>query len=199
MWDFSRRPSSCSPGQVPSSEDEPAPKKQKLSASVKKEESKSKRDSPPPEPVLSEADDTAPETPPENASEPDLESAAHTHLEGKYLPVPLEDNQPEPPALEGLPCPTPGGGSVLTMVTMSGRDPRTALGGPSTATASAATHLEGTTPAEPRQDVPKPVPPSVTVPKSILAKPSASPEPRYLLSVPPSPSIRCSLCVLPFQ
>ncbi|XP_070237534.1 death-inducer obliterator 1 isoform X1 [Bos mutus] len=179
-------------GQVPSSEDEPAPKKQKLSASVKKEESKSKRDSPPPEPVLSEADDTAPETPPENASEPDLESAAHTHLEGKYLPVPLEDNQPEPPALEGLPCPTPGGGSVLTMVTMSGRDPRTALGGPSTATASAATHLEGTTPAEPRQDVPKPVPPSVTVPKSILAKPSASPEPRYLLSVPPSPSISIS-------
>ena len=87
-----------------------------------------------------------------------MESAARTHLERKYLPVPLEDSQPEPPALEGLPCPTPGGGSVLTTVTMSGRDPRTALGGPSTATAPAATHPEGTTPAEPRQDAPKPVP-----------------------------------------
>ncbi|XP_067564783.1 death-inducer obliterator 1 [Pseudorca crassidens] len=179
-------------GQVPSSEDEPAPQKQKWSTSAKKEDSKSKHDSSASEPALSSADHAAPETLPENASEPDLESAARAHLEGRSLPVPPEDGHPEPSALEGAPCPAPGGGGVLTTVTVSGRDPRTAPGGPSMGTAPSAARPDSAHPAEPRQDVPKPVPTSVTVPKSILAKPSASPEPRYLLSVPPSPSISIS-------
>ncbi|XP_057560262.1 death-inducer obliterator 1 isoform X2 [Hippopotamus amphibius kiboko] len=179
-------------GQVPSSEDEPAPKKQKLSASAKKEESQSKQDSSPSEPALGPADDAAPETLPESAVEPDLESAARAHVEGRYLPGPPEDGRPEPSALEGAPYPASGGGSVLTAVTVSGRDPRTALGGPSSVPAPAAARPDDTQPAEPRQDILKAVPTSVTVPKSILAKPSTSPEPRYLLSVPPSPSVSVS-------
>ncbi|XP_066899304.1 death-inducer obliterator 1-like [Kogia breviceps] len=179
-------------GQVPSSEDEPVPQTRKWSTSAKKEDSKSKHDSSASEPALSSADDVAAETLPENASEPDLESAAHAHLEGKSLPVPPEDGHPEPSALEGAPCPAPGGGGVLTTVTVSGRDPGTAPGGPSTGTAPSAARPGSAHPAEPRQGVPNPVPTSVMVPKSILVKPSTSPEPRYLLSVPPSPSISIS-------
>nr|XP_058933128.1 death-inducer obliterator 1-like [Kogia breviceps] len=179
-------------GQVPSSEDEPVPQTRKWSTSAKKEDSKSEHDNSASEPALSSADDVAAETLPENASEPDLESAAHAHLEGKSLPVPPEDGHPEPSALEGAPCPAPGGGRVLTTVTVSGRDPGTAPGGPSTGTAPSAARPGSAHPAEPRQGVPKPVPTSVTVPKSILVKPSTSPEPRYLLSVPPSPSISIS-------
>nr|XP_058933131.1 death-inducer obliterator 1-like [Kogia breviceps] len=179
-------------GQVPSSEDEPVPQTRKWSTSAKKEDSKSEHDNSASEPALSSADDVAAETLPENASEPDLESAAHAHLEGKSLPVPPEDGHPEPSALEGAPCPAPGGGGVLTTVTVSGRDPGTAPGGPSTGTAPSAARPGSAHPAEPQQGVPKPVPTSVTVPKSILVKPSTSPEPRYLLLVPPSPSISIS-------
>lgn len=180
-------------GQVPSSEDEPAPKKQKLSASAKKEESKSKCDASPSDLVLSSADEVMPDTLPENASEPDLESASHAHLERKYCPVPPGDGHPEPSTLEGhSSCPASSGGGVLTTVTVSGRDPRTAPSGSCTVAVPTAAHLDSTHPVEPRQDVLKPAATSVTVPKSILAKPSSSPEPRYLLSVPPSPGISIS-------
>ncbi|XP_025787897.1 death-inducer obliterator 1 [Puma concolor] len=179
-------------GQVPSSEDEPAPKKQKLSTS-KKEESRSKYDTAPSEPVLSSADDAVPEALPESASEPDLDSAAsHTHLERKYFPVPPGDGHLEPSALEGPSCPATCGGPVLTTVTVSGRDPRTAPGGSCTVTTPAAARPDGAHPAESRQEVLKPAVTSVTVPKSILAKPSSSPEPRYLLPVPPSPRVSLS-------
>lgn len=188
--DFSRWPS-CSSGQVPSSEDEAAPKKQKLSAYAKKEESKPKYDASASEPVLSSADEVILETLPENASEPDLESASHAHLERKFFPVPPGDGHPEPSPLEGPSCPASCGGGLLTTVTVSGRDPRTASSGSCTVVAPAAARLDDSQQAEPRQDVVKPAATSVTTPKSILAKPSLSPEPRYLLSVPPSPSIRC--------
>ncbi|XP_072657760.1 death-inducer obliterator 1 isoform X1 [Canis lupus baileyi] len=178
-------------GQVPSSEDEPAPKKQKLSAS-KKEEPKSKYEASPSEPVLSSADEMISETLPENASEPDLESASHAHLERKYFPVPPGDSHPEPSSLEGPSGPATCGGTVLTTVTVSGRDPRTASSGSCTVTAPAAARQDGAHTVEPRQDVLKPAVTSVTVPKSILAKPSSSPEPRYLLPVPPPPRISLS-------
>lgn len=170
-------------GQVPSSEDEPAPKKQKVSASARKEDSKPVLGSPAPEPGLSSADDLVPDALPKHASEPDLGGAAQAHLEGTHPPVPAGDTPPAPATLEDPPGPAPGGGSVLTTVTVSGRDPRTAPGAASTVTAPAAAQ-----PPEPRPDPPKPVATSVTVPKSILAKPSTPPEPRYLLSIPPSPS-----------
>uniref|UniRef100_A0A8C3X5B2 Death-inducer obliterator 1 n=1 Tax=Catagonus wagneri TaxID=51154 RepID=A0A8C3X5B2_9CETA len=174
-------------GQVPSSEDEPAPKKQRLSASARKEDSRSVLESSPPGPALGSADDLVPETLPENVSEPNLGGATPARLEGKPVPAPAGDGHPVPATLEGPLGPAPGGGSVLTTVTVSGRDPRTAPGVASVVTAPAAAH-----PSEPRQEPPKPVATSVTVPKSILAKPSASPEPRYLLSIPPSPSTSVS-------
>lgn len=180
-------------GQVPSSEDEPAPKRQKPSAS-KKEEPKPKHDSPPPsEPAVSSADELVPETVPEAASEPDPGGAFEAPLERKCPPGPPGDSHPEPSTLEGPSGLASCGGGVLTTVTMSGRDPRTAQSGASTVTTPAAAHSEPAPLAEPRQDVPKPSVASVLVPKSILAKPSSSPEPRYLLSVPPSPSIRCGV------
>ncbi|XP_028379447.1 death-inducer obliterator 1 [Phyllostomus discolor] len=158
-------------GQV-SSEGEPAPKRQKLSAPAKKEEPKPKYDGAAPEPALGPANDMAPETLPQSAS------PAHSE---RGLPGAPGDGHPEPSAREGPSCPAPSGVAMVTTVTVSGRDPRTAQSTASTAPAPDSTQL-----AEAPQDVLKP---PVLVPKSILAKPSPSPEPRYLLSVPPSPSI----------
>ncbi|XP_070275734.1 death-inducer obliterator 1 isoform X2 [Myotis yumanensis] len=176
-------------GQVPSLEDEPAPKRQKLSAPAKKEESKSKHDSSACEPALSSAGEAVPESLPENTSEPDPESASQTLLERRYLSEAPGDGPPEPCAPEGPSCPASCGGTVLTTVTMSGRDPRTAQSAASTVMTPAAALPGSTHLAEPPQEVLKPAATAVLVPKSILAKPSSSPEPRYLLSVPPSPSI----------
>ncbi|XP_058143282.1 death-inducer obliterator 1 [Dasypus novemcinctus] len=183
-------------GQVPS-EDEPVPKRQKLSTSTKKEDSKSKYNSSLPEPVANTAEEVIPETLPEIASEPELESASHPNLGRNYFPLPTGNSNPEPSPLEELPpCPASSAGSVLTMVTVSGRDPRTAPGASCTPTAStaarpASSSLDTARVVETRQDVLKPALTSVPVPKSILAKPSSSPDPRYS-SVSPSPSISIS-------
>ncbi|XP_011789857.1 PREDICTED: death-inducer obliterator 1 isoform X2 [Colobus angolensis palliatus] len=179
-------------GQVPSAEDEPAPKKQKLSASVKKEDVKSQPDSSAPDPAPDPADEVMPEALPEVASEPGLESASHPNADRTYFPGPLGDGHPEPSPLEDLsPCPASCGSGLVTTVTVSGRDPRTAPSSSCTAVVSAAARPDSTHVVEARQDVPKPVLTSVMVPKSILAKPSSSPDPRYL-SVPPSPNISTS-------
>lgn len=180
-------------GQVASSE-EPVPKKQKLSASAKKDDLKSRDGSAAPDPAASPADDEVPEAPPGEAAEPDLEGTSQPHLERKPFPGPPGDGRPEPSPLEGLStCPAPAGGGVVTTVTVSGRDPRTAPGGSGTGMASAAAHLDSPHATESKSDVPKPAVTSVTVPKSILAKPSSSssPDPRYL-SVPPSPGVSVS-------
>lgn len=184
---------SCATGQVPSSEDEPAPKRQKLSAPAKKEEPKSKYDGSACEPVFSSADEAGPESLPENTSEPDPESASQALLERRYFPGTPGDGPPEPSALEGPSCSASCGDMVFTTVTMSGRDPRTAQSTASTVMTPAAALPGSTHSSEPQQEVLKPAATTVLVPKSILAKPSSSPEPRYLLSVPPSPSIRCGL------
>ena len=177
-------PSSRAPGQV-SSEAEPAPKRQKLSVPAKKEEPKVKYDSAPPsELALGSANDVEPEVLPESTSAAEPESVSLAPSE-RGLPGAPGESHPEPSALEGPSCPAPSGVAVVTTVTVSGRDPRTAQSAASTALISDSTQL-----AEPPQDILKP---PVLVPKSILAKPSPSPEPRYLLSVPPSPSIRCGL------
>lgn len=182
---------SYSSGQVPSLEDEPAPKKQKLSASAKKEDLKPKHDSPPSDPVPTTADEGIAETLPENASEPDLESISSLNQERKCFPGPPGDGQPDPSPLDGLsPCSASGGNGVVTTVTVSGRDPRTALSGSCTVTASMAAHLDNSHTSEAKLDMLKPALTPAVVPKSILAKPSSSPDPRYL-SVPPSPNTRC--------
>uniref|UniRef100_H0X9W8 Death-inducer obliterator 1 n=1 Tax=Otolemur garnettii TaxID=30611 RepID=H0X9W8_OTOGA len=179
-------------GQVPSSEDEPAPKKQKLSVSTKKEDLKSKYDSSPSDAVPTSADEVIPETLPEDASETDLEGASHPDVGRQYFPGPPGESHPEPSLLEDLsPCPASCGSGVVTTVTMSGRDPRTAPSSLCTGPASTACRPDSTHMAETRQDVPKPAMTTMMVPKSILAKPSSSPDPRYL-SVPPSPNISIS-------
>ncbi|XP_054549884.1 death-inducer obliterator 1 [Talpa occidentalis] len=173
-------------GQLPSSEDEPAPKKQKLSMPARREDSRPKREGPTPEPGLSPADDALPETTAESAPEPDRSSAPRPLLEKKAFPGPPGD--PESSTPEGASC----GAGVLTTVTVSGRDPRTAPGSTCAAPAPSAARPDGTHAVEPRPDAMKPPVTSVTLPKSILAKPSSSPEPRYLLSVPPSPGLGAS-------
>ncbi|GAB1287323.1 Death-inducer obliterator 1 [Apodemus speciosus] len=176
-------------GQVSSSEDEPAPKKQKLSASSKKEDLKPRHESSPPDAVPSTADEGIAETLPENASEPDLESISNLNQERKCFPESPGDSHPEPSSLGGLsPSSASGGNGVVTTVTVSGRDPRTALSGSCTVTASMAAQVDNSQTSETKLDMLKPVLTSAVVPKSILAKPSSSPDPRYL-SVPPSPSI----------
>ncbi|XP_076973462.1 death-inducer obliterator 1 [Tamandua tetradactyla] len=181
-------------GQIPS-EDEPAPKKQKLSSSAKKEDSKSKYDGSLTEPVPNAAEEVMSETVPEIASESELESASHLNLGRNYFPVPPGNSNPEPSLLEELPpYSTSCGGGILTTVTVSGRDPRTApsaSGAASTAARPTSSSVDSTHVAETRQDVLKPALTSITVPKSILAKPSSSPDPRYL-SLPPSPNISIS-------
>ncbi|XP_047397513.1 death-inducer obliterator 1 isoform X2 [Sciurus carolinensis] len=165
-------------GQLPSAEDEPAPKKQKLSASAKKEDLKPKYDNSPLDLPPSSADEGTAETPPENTSEPEPEGAPHANLERRHLPGPPGEGRPEPALLEGLsPCPASCGGGVVTTVTVSGRDPRTALSGSCMATTSTTVHLDSTHLVEARPDMLKPALTSVTVPKSILAKPSSSPDP----------------------
>ncbi|KAM4842641.1 death-inducer obliterator 1 isoform 2-T8 [Thomomys bottae] len=179
-------------GQVPSSEDEPAPKKQKLSASMKKDDLKSKYDSSPSDTVPGSANEVITETLPESTSEPDLESVSRPALERKYFPGPPGESHPEASPLEGLPpSSAPCGAGVVTTVTMSGRDPRTALSGLCTVTTSTATHLDSPHAAEAKPDMLKPALTPVMVPKSILAKPSPSSDPRYL-SVSPSPNISVS-------
>uniref|UniRef100_A0A2K5EXG4 Death-inducer obliterator 1 n=1 Tax=Aotus nancymaae TaxID=37293 RepID=A0A2K5EXG4_AOTNA len=183
-------------GQVPSAEDEPAPKKPKLSAPVKKEDLKAKHESSAPGPAPDSADEGIPEALPEVAPEPGLENASHPNVDRTYFSGPPGDGHPEPSPPEDLsPCPASCGSGVVTTVTVSGRDPRTAPSSSCTAVASAAARPDSTHMVETRQDVPKPALTSVMVPKSILAKPSSSPDPRYL-SVPPSPNTSTSVTVI---
>ncbi|XP_027623491.1 death-inducer obliterator 1 [Tupaia chinensis] len=179
-------------GQVSSSEDEPAPKKQKLSASVKKEEFRPKGESSPSDSVPSAADEVVPDALPKNASEPDLESGFCLDLERKCFSGPPGDGHPEPSPVDGLSsCPVSGGGGAVTTVTLSGRDPRTAPGASCAALATTTVRPDSSQAVETKQDMPKPAVTPVAVPKSILAKPSSSPDPRYL-SVPPSPNVSIS-------
>ncbi|XP_062951334.1 LOW QUALITY PROTEIN: death-inducer obliterator 1-like [Cynocephalus volans] len=164
-------------GQISSSEDEPPLKKQKLLASAKKEDLKSKCVSSPSDPVPNSADEGIPGTLPRNASEPDLESASHPDLERKYFPGPPGDFIPELSPLEGC------GNAVVTTVVMSSWDSRTAPSGSCTVTASIPAQSDSAHVVETKQDTPMPALTSVTVPRFILAKPSSSPDPGHL-SVP---------------
>ncbi|ELV11334.1 Death-inducer obliterator 1 [Tupaia chinensis] len=88
-------------------------------------------------------------------------------------------------------CTVSGGGGAVTTVTLSGRDPRTAPGASCAALATTTVRPDSSQAVETKQDMPKPAVTPVAVPKSILAKPSSSPDPRYL-SVPPSPNVSIS-------
>uniref|UniRef100_G3W6X4 Death-inducer obliterator 1 n=1 Tax=Sarcophilus harrisii TaxID=9305 RepID=G3W6X4_SARHA len=181
-------------GQVPSSEDEPAPKKPKLSVSTKKMESKSKFDSSGSGSISNPPDELISEVIAENPSEPEVESISQMNLERNYFPVPLGHSNAEPSSVEeSSSYPISCSAGVVTTVTVSGRDPRTALSS-SVAINTSATRLSSgpltdkLLTGEIKQEMLKPVLTPTAVPKSILAKPSSLPDSRYL-SVPPSPNI----------
>ncbi|XP_006873449.1 PREDICTED: death-inducer obliterator 1 [Chrysochloris asiatica] len=171
-------------GQLPSSDDEPALKKPKQSTS-KKEDTRPRFDN-----VLSEptphSDEGRPASPLESAVEPEPQRTLHPDsTERSHVPVPPGFGHPEPsPLLDFASFPASCGGPVITTVTVSGRDPRTAPSGTGPLPASIATRsssllVDSAHLAESRPDAPKPALASVVMPKSILAKPSSSPEPRY--------------------
>lgn len=166
-------------------------------ASVKKVETKSKPEvqqkyesSAPPA-----AAEPAKEAVSEDAMETDVEPAAEvvsqSNIERSYIPTTQVQNDTDssvPEEASALPAICAGG--VVTTVTVSGRDPRTALGSASAAAATAPRSgpaSEKVSVGESKQETSKPV---MTVPKSILTKPSSSPDPRYL-AVHQLPSIKC--------
>uniref|UniRef100_A0A8V0ZY22 Death-inducer obliterator 1 n=1 Tax=Gallus gallus TaxID=9031 RepID=A0A8V0ZY22_CHICK len=174
-------------GQISASEDEVPAKKSKTVASVKKVETKSKPEvqqkyesSAPPA-----AAEPAKEAVSEDAMETDVEPAAEvvsqSNIERSYIPTTQVQNDTDssvPEEASALPAVCAGG--VVTTVTVSGRDPRTALGSASAAAATAPRSgpaSEKVSVGESKQETSKPV---MTVPKSILTKPSSSPDPRYL-------------------
>uniref|UniRef100_A0A4X2JSN0 TFIIS central domain-containing protein n=1 Tax=Vombatus ursinus TaxID=29139 RepID=A0A4X2JSN0_VOMUR len=183
-------------GQVPSSEDEPAPKKPKLSAPVKKVKSKSKSGSSGSgsvsRPVSRPADDLVSEAIAESTSEPEVESIPQMNLERSYFLIPLERGNAEPSSVkESSLYPNSCSAGVVTTVTISGRDPRTAR------RSSAATSTSATRPSsglqtnklwtgETKRETLKPVLTPTVVPESIST--SFVRDPRYL-PVPPSPNI----------
>lgn len=174
-----------SSGQVPS-EDEPAPKKQKLSLSAKKEDLKSKPRSSLPGRVLHVSGEGSVVALLKDASEPCLGRTSGPKPEGKYVAGAPGDRHARPSPLEGLPG-FPGG--VVTTVTVSSRDPRTTMGRSCTVMASAANHLDSVHAAGAKPGLLKPAVPSVMLPKSILVKPTSSLNPRHP-SVLPSPGVR---------
>ncbi|XP_048675342.2 death-inducer obliterator 1 isoform X2 [Caretta caretta] len=179
-------------GQISASDDEPAPKKSKLSmTSAKKMETQSKPEVKPK--YESSTPTAAPETEAvsENATETlgsVTETVSQSVLETTYFPTAQGHNAESTLPEEVSIYPTSCIAGVVTTVTVSGRDPRTAMSS-SSGTVTSALHSspapDKVSMVESRQETSKPV---LTAPKSILTKPSSSPDPRYL-TVPPSPNI----------
>uniref|UniRef100_A0A8C0ICL5 Death inducer-obliterator 1 n=1 Tax=Bubo bubo TaxID=30461 RepID=A0A8C0ICL5_BUBBB len=182
-------------GQISASEDEVPPKKIKSGAPVKKVESKSKAEVQPkyessaPTPAAEPAKEAASEIPMETEVVPVAETVSQSSVERTYIPTTQSHNDTDssvPEEASAFPASCAGG--VVTTVTVSGRDPRTALSS-SSGTAVPALRsgpaADKISTGETRQETSKPI---MTVPKSILTKPSSSPDPRYL-AVHHSPNI----------
>ncbi|XP_063003033.1 death-inducer obliterator 1 isoform X2 [Elgaria multicarinata webbii] len=182
-------------GQVSASDDEPALKKPKLFAkkAEPKPEIKAKFESPAP------TDDTeAAKEDSKNAAEPVAECATKAlpqpSSERTYVPLTQGQTNPESslPNESSL-YPTSYAGGVITTVTVSGKDPRTAMSTLSTSASagtSAIHHFltpDKVTIGESKQEMSRSVLPT---PKSILTKPSSSSDPRYLAV---SPSLNVSM------
>ncbi|XP_009669103.2 death-inducer obliterator 1 isoform X2 [Struthio camelus] len=181
-------------GQISASEDEPPPKKSKLVAPVKKVESKSKPEVQPKHESSTATAEPAKEAVSENTVETEVGPAAETisqsSLEKTYVPATQGHNNTDSSLSEEASAfPATCAGGVITTVTVSGRDPRTAMSGSSSITTSALRPAsDKVSMGEAKQETSKPV---MTVPKSILTKPTSSPDPRYL-AVPQSPNINAA-------
>ncbi|XP_057892576.1 death-inducer obliterator 1 isoform X1 [Melospiza georgiana] len=185
-------------GQISASEDEIPAKKMKTGPSAKKVESKSKPEAQAKyeSPAAAPAAEPDKEPVADDAMEIDVEPAAETvsqpTTEGTYIPTSQSQNSTDSAVPEEVSAPAAScAGPVVTTVTVSGRDPRTAMSS-SSATVTPALRpgptADKTSTGEIKQETSKPV---MTVPKSILTKPSSSPDPRYL-AVHQSPNINAS-------
>ncbi|KFZ61530.1 Death-inducer obliterator 1, partial [Antrostomus carolinensis] len=182
-------------GQISASDDEVPPKKMKSMASVKKVESKSKPEVQPkyessaPTPTAEPVKEAVSETPVETEVGPVAETVSQSSVERTYVPTTQGHSNTDPSAPEETSVfPASCAGGVVTTVTVSGRDPRTAMSSSSgivTPALRSGPASEKVSTGETKQETSKPV---MTVPKSILTKPSSSPDPRYL-AVHHSPNI----------
>ncbi|XP_054835335.1 death-inducer obliterator 1 isoform X2 [Eublepharis macularius] len=186
-------------GQVSASDEESASKKSKFPSSSAKKvepkpESKTKSES------LTQAEDMEIEKEEsDNAPEPLTGSATEAipqpSLEKTYVPLTQGQNSLESPLPnESSLYPASYAGGVITTVTVSGKDPRTAMS-TSLASVSAGTSALHPIPApekvslgESKAEISRSVLPP---PKSILTKPSSSSDPRYL-AVSPSQNVGIS-------
>ncbi|XP_069728253.1 death-inducer obliterator 1 [Phaenicophaeus curvirostris] len=182
-------------GQISASEDEVPAKKTKLAAPVKKGELKSKAEVQPkyegsaPDPTAEPDKEAVSENATETEAGPASETVSQSSQERTYIPTTqghnnMDSSVPE----EASAFPASCAGTVVTTVTVSGRDPRTAMSSSSGTVIPAVRPgpaLDKVSTGETKQETSKPV---MTVPKSILTKPSSSPDPRYL-AVHQSPNI----------
>ncbi|NXS09828.1 DIDO1 protein, partial [Neodrepanis coruscans] len=184
-------------GQISASEDEVPPKKMKSGASAKKAESKSKPEVQPKHETPAAAPAAEPDKEPiaDDAMEIDVEPVAETvsqpSTERAYIPTSQNQNSTDSAVPEEVSAfPATCAGPVVTTVTVSGRDPRTAMSSSSGITTPAQRSgpaADKVSTGEIKQETSKP---AMSVPKSILTKPSSSPDPRYL-AVHQSPNIKC--------
>ncbi|XP_068541534.1 death-inducer obliterator 1-like [Anas acuta] len=181
-------------GQISASEDELPPKKIKLMASAKKAVSKSKPEvqqkyeSSAPAAAAEPAKEAASENTEETEVAPAAEAVSQSSLERTYIPTTQGHGNTDTSSEEPSTFPASCTGAVVTTVTVSGREPRTPMSGSSGSTTTAlrsGTASGEVLTGETKQEMSKPV---MTVPKSILTKPSSSPDPRYL-AVHQSPNI----------
>lgn len=179
-------------GQLPASDEESTSKKPKLSSSSAKKtepktETKSKLESSTP------IDDTEIAKELENSPEPAVGIAAESVpqpslvVERPYVPLTQGQSIPEASqSNESVLYPTSYSGAVITTVTVSGKDPRTAMSSSSSSAVTSSAYPLPTSDkvsgGESKSELSRSVLPA---PKSILTKPSSSSDSRYLV-VPPS-------------
>ncbi|XP_053103011.1 death-inducer obliterator 1 isoform X2 [Hemicordylus capensis] len=183
-------------GQISASDEEPASKKPKTSVkkAEPKPETKSKSESSTPTDDVEMTKEEL-EIAPEPVVGATAESIPQPSLERTYVPLTQGQTNPESSlSNESNLYPASYAGGVVTTVTVSGKDPRTAMSTSSTSASAVISALH-----------PVPTPDKVSVgeskpelsrsvlpaPKSILTKPSSSSDPRYL-AVPPSLNVSVS-------
>ncbi|KAM3839247.1 death-inducer obliterator 1 isoform 1-T1 [Vipera latastei] len=173
-------------GQISASDEESSSKKPKSSAAKKtepKSETKSKLESSTPADDREVVKEEDLENVPEAIAEPVTETMAQPSLERTYIPLSqVQNNSESSLSTENSAYPTFYTAGVMTTVTVSGKDPRTAV------STSAASSSAGISPLHPTstpdkgsvaESKPEILRPVLSAPKSILTKPSSS-DPRYL-------------------
>lgn len=185
-------------GQISASDEESSSKKPKSSAAKKtepKSETKSKLESSTPADDREVVKEEDLENVPEAIAEPVTETMAQPSLERTYIPLSqVQNNSESSLSTENSAYPTFYTAGVMTTVTVSGKDPRTAV------STSAASSSAGISPLHPSstpdkgsvaESKPEILRPVLSAPKSILTKPSSS-DPRYLAG-PSSLNVRYAI------